>query len=182
MKHSLLLLVTLFITIHAYGAVIDTAKPVTSSASLSSDCDTMLLTSGILLEVEIVEEKADDFKVRLCQQNRLVMVKKNNIAEIRTASGAIRKIQEEQLASQEQLEEAFDPEKKRKRIRKGILLILLALALVLPFGYLGFAFAFGGANFLAILSILVPISVFVWGIAELSKGISMRKPKKKEKG
>jgi hypothetical protein len=180
MKHSSLLLAALFITIHAYSAAIDITRVVTP---LALDCDTILLTSGSQFTGEIIEEQEDGFKVQLCDSDRLVLIAKRNISEIRTASGEIRWASAEwrkQLPTQEGVEEPFDPEKKRKLTRQGVILILLALALAFPFGYL--AFIAGGASFLGFFSLLVPLIVLIWGIAKLTKGRSMRKQKKKEKG
>ena len=184
MKYLLLPLFGLFMAIHAYGAAIDILRPMKPPAMLNADCDTILMTSGVQFEGEIIEEKEDEFKIRLCDQDRLLLIKKSNIEEIRAASGEIRWMGakwQKQLPTQEGAEESYDPKERRKNIQKGITLILLSLALVLPFGYLAFLLAFGGADFLAILSLLVPLAVLIWGIAKLSKGLSMRRQKKKGK-
>jgi len=178
MKHLLFFLAFSFLAVQYLGAAAF-KKDLPIYTSSSPECDTIVYSSGARVVGTIAEHSEEEYELSYCDKDRVVLIKKNSVQEIRYASGKVVDVQQLLLEekAREIQEKKYNGKRRKKLIRKGLIAMGIGVLAALPFGYLGVILSFGGANALATIAILIPISIFLVGAVTLIKGLLIRKEK-----
>ena len=143
----------------------------------TTDCDTLILMSGIKIVGEILEEDETTYRFAYCDQERVVLLYKSDIKEIRYTSGEVINARVQWLSQNKKESKRSDLKKRKRLIRVGLILIGLGLVSALPLGYLVLGLGFGGLNTLGGIVAFIPFGVFLIGAVKLIKGLLARRSK-----
>lgn len=142
------------------------------------DCDTLILMSGAKIVGEILEEGETTYRFAYCEKDRIVLLEKSDVREIRYASGKVFDARAAWLSNVKAGQgKKVDPAKRKRLIRTGLILMGIGLVSFFPLGYLGFVLAFGGLNTLGGIVLFIPFGVFLVGAVKLIKGLLIRRNK-----
>lgn len=176
MKHLLRVLAFVCLSLPATGATLLTPLKIPEVPKSATDCDTLILMSDLKIVGEVVEEDETTYRFAYCDQERIVLLNKSDIKEIRYASGEVLNVKEQWLSQSGKERRRSDPKKRKRLIRVGLILMGIGLVSFFPLAYLAFILAFGGID-LALLILAIPFVFFLLGAGKLIKGLLIRRNK-----
>ena len=177
MKPLLRVLAILCLSVPANGATLMVPFETPEVAKSVLDCDTLILMSGVKIEGEILEEDEVTYRFAYCEKDRIVLLEKSDVREIRYASGKVFDARAAWLSNGKTGQgKKVDTAKRKKLIRTGLILMGIGLVSFFPLGYLAVILSFGGSS-LAGLVLAIPFGVFLVGTVKLIKGLLIRKNK-----
>ena len=115
MKHFLQALAIVCLSLPVAGAALVTPFELSEVAKSATDCDTLILMSDVKIVGEVVEEDETTFRFAYCDKDRIVLLNKSDIKEIRYTSGEVLNAREQWLSHNKKERKRSDLKKRKKK-------------------------------------------------------------------